>query len=126
MSRTRWPKPHGPDRADEHKKPRPCRPGLSWMFCLLVLTEARPKAFRYQVSDVLLALQRGDRRRSEAILVVDVVAELHAAIRRRPSRDINPVTRHRIADAGIDALARGDDLIDLGAIPAGGLLQQPG
>ena len=44
---------------------------------------------------------------AKAVAVVDVVAELHDAVGRRPRRDIDPVQRHGLCNLGILALAGG-------------------
>src|ERR1700733_7807434 len=62
---------------------------------------------------------------AHAVAVVDVVAELHDAIRRCPGRHVNPVKRQRLCHLGILALAGFDHVVDLGLRPARRFRQNP-
>src|SRR5829696_6293679 len=67
-----------------------------------------------------------DRDRAEAIAVVDVVAELHHAFRRRPGGDVGPVDVDGLREPRVDALAAFDRLVDLVAAPARRVPEQEG
>src|SRR3954447_3958680 len=74
----------------------------------------------------LLVDRPGDRDRPEAIAVVDVVAELHHAFRRRPGGDVGPVDVDGLREPRVDALAALDRLVDLIAAPARRVPEQEG
>src|SRR6516165_12121032 len=53
-------------------------------------------------------------RRAEAVAAVNVLAELHHAVRARPSRHVDPVQRHRLGQMGGFLLAGFYDPVDVG------------
>src|SRR6478672_13207649 len=74
------------------------------------------------VADRLRRLRRNGGDRTKAVLLINIVAELHDAFRRRPGGDVDPIDRHRLRELGVDTLSGADRLVDLVARPAGRLL----
>src|SRR4051794_18501129 len=95
------------------------RPGRS--------ADARPSVVRGLGLDGLGRLGAArDRDAAEAVAVVDVVAELDEAVRGRPGGDVGPVDVNRLRQLAVDALAGLDRRLDVLAVPAGAVLQEPG
>src|SRR5207237_615283 len=66
----------------------------------------------------------GNRR--EAVALINILAELGETLGRGPGCNINPVYRNLGRKLGIHTLAGADDFVDMSAIPAWCILEQPG
>src|SRR5262249_49597315 len=66
------------------------------------------------------------RRGPEGVAAINILAELHDAIRHGPGGNVDPMERHRSRQPGVLPIAGADDVVDLLARPVGRLREQPG